>query len=90
MFDSLCFFLLFIFVVTNVDFLAWQTSRVKFMLVLDMLRVFIHAGDVKTNCFYADHFRVGFQSWRALRKQYLMLGMAKISYINCLISSTPL
>ena len=53
------FFLLSIFVVTNVDFLAWQASRLEFTLMLDMLRLFIHARHVKTNyCFYAGHCKV--------------------------------
>ena len=57
--------------------------------MLDMLRLFLHAGHVKTDCSYAGHCKVGCQSCWACRKQYLMLGVGKISYTNCLMSSTP-
>ena len=42
---------------------------------------FLSCGACKTNCFYAFQCKVGFQSCRACRKQYLMLCIAKISYI---------
>ena len=58
--------------------------------------VYTHVGHIKafsscrackTNCSYAGHCKVGYSHVGHV-EQYLMLGMAKISYINCLISST--
>ena len=62
-----------------------------FMLMLDLSRLFLHAGHVKPTALlllYAGHCKVGY-SHAGHVEQYLMLGMTKISYINCLISSTP-
>ena len=62
------------------------------------VHVYVHVGHIKafsscqackTNCPYAGYCEVGLQRCWTCRKQYLMLGMGMISYLICLISSTP-
>ena len=50
MFDGLwpSYLFIYLFIVTNVDFLTCHASRLELMM-LGMLRLFLHAGHVKTN-----------------------------------------